>query len=501
MPDSITPTTTTPAQTRRRVAITIRIACGLAFPVLLLFAASAWLNARRLPAELKKTPAYLKRSNPESAGPASGESSRTKSAARPEIPPWGSEEKIRERLVDFSSVFPLADDLPLPSPSGKDRTKQILLLKKYRAMLDRAYRNAEEGVSLLETESNPFVTMDYLVKLMITDGRLSLAEGRLREAERAYLDAYKTISLLHFQFRATPDLPFKRDDIILFPNLTRLNVALGEWIESGAMPPAMWKAFQAELDLLASSYSKPRHLAYLQDYVRILRATAVRIFEEIPWNNPYYGWAYSLNPEFYHMKSRIAGLDINMPNFFMLGDNAWYAMRNKARCGACLKAFDEYWPKALALAAQDYPAQRDQAMGGFRPPNILFYYASCLPVSGMEIYDSSRQRCLALTTLNLDRVALRWMQGERNVPADGSIDFKAHPDHPWRDPYPEKALMIDTSGPEVRIYSLGPYLRMDYHSGWSIQDCYGPYGYVGIKLAPLKTKTAETTGEKKDENP
>ena len=90
---------------------------------------------------------------------------------------------------------------------------------------------------------------------------------------------------------------------------------------------------------------------------------------------------------------------------------------------------------------------------------IRIYYGATMEDQSKQLKRKVGYVIEGETKLNLLRAAVEWRLDHQSVPRNKNTDMAGDHENPWRDPFTEKPLQVDTASSPTLIWSLGPDLK------------------------------------------
>lgn len=201
------------------------------------------------------------------------------------------------------------------------------------------------------------------------------------------------------------------------------------------------------------------------------RCQIVAEMETGSWRSSVYGWSAE-DPflfDAFHFSIKLGGTrKVTLPRLDRYALDAFHAIHNRLHAAEALEKYDKWQQEEIEIAKQPYAQVKaavskwssNPAYHSFLVPKELFKAIG-------NVYFKSKLR--ALTEFHLTRLGAMWRVDPKATLARRAEDFAGHPDHPWRDPFTERPLMIDTATTPTLIWSLGPDL-IDQHGAEQSDD-------------------------------
>jgi hypothetical protein len=135
------------------------------------------------------------------------------------------------------------------------------------------------------------------------------------------------------------------------------------------------------------------------------------------------------------------------------------SMRVKSWAGKRLRVFDLIWQVSLLRGSgKDVETMRKDPQIVELLKHVKETDSEILPVEYLKwlpALANTNTVPLLLARLNLDRTALDFLIDPASAERAKRVNFGAQPDHPWRDPFNEQPLQVNSETSRTLIWSIG----------------------------------------------
>lgn len=256
--------------------------------------------------------------------------------------------------------------------------------------------------------------------------------------------------------------------------------AMKAYLNEAILDPA-WptEQFRPLLDELARIEERrfPRN-GYTELYTNVYlseRARLVAAMGQPTWKSPLYGYDLDKNVNKYWGPLELgskAVTDWEVPHPLRMFGTALSAIRNKARAAAALRQYDEDWMRLIAAIGEPYPewrTERNRLWADVEKQGNFLFSADMEGSTDFFHYHSDRTTSERMRQAenHVIRIGLMWRLDAKGTLAQRGENFRDNPYYPWRDPFTEKPLQIDSATSPTLIYSIGPDM-IDQHGAKAV---------------------------------
>lgn len=482
--------------TRRRLfkitLLLLGIPAGLlALAVVLLLAAGLWADSRPLPEALKRPPLTLESLKLHASSP------------HPSLPNLGHEDFLKLNGKDYGDYLKL-----LVAKGVRQESIDLYLKLRKRYEDEKIERNYEDfrrrGIN--EDQDPKFKTRlvawltahsDYITQLrrLAHAGptpRLSLREQQesCQVTKNLILERYPgfyftnidilnrnaRILFLKKDYRAA--IECLEDSFLLAENTAgetgmmgnmTMNVALNclwetaqSLINDPEFPASELKTLIPFLERSEKKLLPPDRLSRVMiENIIVARPYLVTALETSSWNSPLYGWGVGAYPRIFAMQLSVGKKKWFIPRLDQMAANTVYAIYNRLHAAEALKNYDRWNAELAEVLKRPYAEVEATHAKWAASPEYQSFYISKSTIDAVK-HGTIDRYYQSVANFHLIRLGIMWRADSTATLARRNEDFTGKPDHPWRDPFTEKPLQIDTASSPTLIWSAGPDLKYQH---------------------------------------